>query len=109
MKIITGLFHNDQDAKRAVSALDRHRFTDKDVVSVIDQSKISQEDATHDQEQDRLRNILTKLGISTQQARIHAESLKQDDILIIVRTDEKRASEAINLMRQANASETRTE
>lgn len=109
MKIITGLFHNDHNAKRAASALDRHRFVDKDVVSVIDQSKISQEDATHDRERDRLRNILTKLGVSAQKACVYAECLKQDDTLIIVRTTDERASEAINLMRQANASETTSE
>jgi hypothetical protein len=40
MKIVTGLFHSYQAAKQALNTLERHRFSHKEGVTLIDPSKV---------------------------------------------------------------------
>jgi hypothetical protein len=65
MKIVTGLFHSHQEAKQALDTLERHRFSRKEDVTLIDPSKISH-DPLDEQESSALDISLVRLGISAQ-------------------------------------------
>ena len=101
-RFVIGLFRTSPEMKQAISALDRHSFVDEDFVQVINQNKISADDAVNGQIK-QLAKILPSLGLPSQKAGVYADKLKQGYTLLVVRTEVERAAEASNLMRQANA------
>lgn len=101
MGIVVGLFQNQEETKRAVSTLNRHRFVGKDIVKVVDQARVSPEDSVGEQESTELETTLATLGLPAERSGVYAGRLKQGHKLVIVRTDEERAPEALNIIRQA--------
>ena len=104
MKIVTGLFHSHQAAKQALDTLERHRFSHKEGVTLIDPSKVFH-DSIDEQVANALDVSLVRLGISAQKAPSYSRCLKQGSKLIVVKAAEERALEALNLLYEAGAAE----
>lgn len=102
-RLVVGLFRASSEMKAAISPLDRHRFVDKDSVQVIDQSRMSADDATNGQAKQLAMILIKLLGLSSNKAGDYADKLKQGYALLVVRTGVERATEAANLMRGADA------
>ncbi len=105
MKIVTGLFKHSQDVEEALSQLQRQRFVGKDIVSVINQERTSPADATEGGQPDTLYNSLLNLGIVAEEARLYAQKLQVNNTLVVVKTEDERASQAASILRQARADE----
>jgi hypothetical protein len=104
MKIVTGLFHSHQEAKQALDTLERHRFSCNEGVTLIDPSKHSHA-SLDEQAASTLDVSLVRLGISAQKAPSYSRSLKQGSKLIVVKAEDQRALEALNLLYEAGAAE----
>jgi hypothetical protein len=104
MKIVTALFHSDQEAKHALDTLERHRFSCNEGVTLIDPSKYSHA-SLDEQATSTLDVSLIRLGISAQKAPSYSRSLKQGGKLIVVKAEDQRALDALNLLYEAGAAE----
>jgi hypothetical protein len=104
MKIVTGLFHSHQGAKQALDTLERHKFIRKESVTLIDPSKVSH-NSLDEQAGSAFDSSLIRLGISAQKAFSYSRSLKQGSKLIVVKAEDQRALEALNLLYEAGAAE----
>ena len=98
MKIVTGLFHSHQETKHALDTLERHRFSCNEGVTLIDPSKHSHA-SLDEQATSTLDVSLVRPGISAQKAPSYSRSLiKQGSKLIVVKAEDQRALEALNLL-----------
>lgn len=102
VKLIIGSFAAPVDERKIVNQLDRRGFVEKDRVTIINQDKVAAADAIEGKKRS-LDEMLRRIGLSSEAAKPYAEAIERGKTLITVTTDDYRADEAANLLRQAQA------
>jgi len=127
---VVGLFDNDKDVEKAVTALQKEGFgKDDNKIRIVDEHRLAQEtpidvpqksfvqpgetiaepatagtiaNKTAVSEQSA-RESLMKLGLDQEEAEFHARHVTRGSSLVVIEADEARAPEAEKIMAQANA------
>ena len=107
MVTVIELYENEEVVERAVNELERHKFG-RDKVWIIDQSHVSETAAGGDQKTtasgskaNQLSDVLTRLGVKTDEARFYTEAIKRGGQVVIIQTSGERAGEARNILQRA--------